>query len=275
MRFKTDISNITTFTKLVSCLNSTSKVAWLKLDEEQVHFTLMEEATVKETLFSTYRIASASSNTINLEVPLPILLRALRSCASSPAATLRLTKRAADNVPILCITVSTSSSSSTLVTQEIPVRVLAPAAVAGLGEPEVPPPQVSVVLPGLAAVRGVVERMNRLDVRRVRLEARRVGAEREFRMGVEGEEVKVESVWRGLGTGLGVEEEEEEEMEEGEGWAGVTVNGREWAKVLKCVGLAKSVVAFFVNDFALVVYVYLTENESDAVITYYMSSLSD
>ncbi|RPB16206.1 Hus1-like protein [Morchella conica CCBAS932] len=210
MRFKTDITNITTFTKLISCLSSISKVAWLKLDEEQIHFTLMQEPTVqvfatlsKETLFSTYRIASASSNTINLEVPLPILLRALRSCASSPTATLRLTKRAADNVPILCITVSTTPSSSTLVTQEVPVRVLAPATVAGLCEPEVPPPQVSVVLPGLAAVRGVVERMNRLGVKRVRLEARRTqGGGREFRMGVVGEEVTVESVWRGLGTGL-------------------------------------------------------------------------
>ncbi|KAI5849638.1 checkpoint protein Hus1/Mec3 [Morchella snyderi] len=286
MRFKTDITNITTLTKLVSCLSSISKVAWLKLDEEQVHFTLMDEDTVKvfatiskETIFSTYRIASASSNTINLEVPLPVLLRALRSCASSPTATIRLTKRAADNVPILCITVSTAPASSTLVTQEIPVRVLAPATVAGLGEPEVPPPQVSVVLPALAAVRGVVERMNRLAVGRVRvrLGARRVGAEREFRMGVEGDEVKVESVWKGLGSGLGVEEEEEivEPEEDGDGWAGVTVNGKEWARVLKCAGLAKNVVAFFVNDYALVVYVYLAENENDAVITYYMSSLSD
>lgn len=121
------------------------------------------------------------------------------------------------------------------------MRVLAPATVAGTREPEVPPPDVSVVLPPLGSVRGVAERMVRVDGEkgRVRLEARGGEEGGKFRMGVGSEEVKVESVWVGLKTaGDGQQEGEEERgTQEGEeGWAGVTVNGRDWARVLKCGG---------------------------------------
>jgi hypothetical protein len=64
MRFKTSIRNISTFTsqspsillfggvnrqflELTSCLTSIGKIAWLRLDEDEIRFTLMPEQGVQ------------------------------------------------------------------------------------------------------------------------------------------------------------------------------------------------------------------------------------
>jgi HUS1 checkpoint protein len=43
MRFKASIQNITTFTKLTASLNSLGPLAWVKLSEDQVCFTIIPE----------------------------------------------------------------------------------------------------------------------------------------------------------------------------------------------------------------------------------------
>lgn len=220
---------------------------------------------MQDTVFDDYRIASANENVINLEVPLVVLLRALRSCASASDATLRLTKRASDNAPILCLTITTSSNSSisagnTLVTQEIPVRVLSSASVEGIREPMCPEPEVHVVLPPLAHIRSVTERLNKLSSKpfsshvtnggegsRLILSANMAG---QFKMRFANDVVKVESLWKGLNNpntsadqipGTGERPQDE--------FAKVTVDGRDWGKVLKVGGLAKKVIAcrFFLD----------------------------
>ena len=59
-------------------------------------------------IFENYHIQSAeANNTINLELPLGPLQRALKSALGSTAATLRLTKR--DGVPVLSMTIHTTT----------------------------------------------------------------------------------------------------------------------------------------------------------------------
>lgn len=214
---------------------------------------------MQDTIFDDYRIASANENIINLEVPLVILLRALRSCASASDATLRLTKRASDNAPILCLTITTSSNSSissgnTLVTQEIPVRVLSGASVDGIREPMCPEPDVHVVLPPLAHIRSVTERLNKLSSKsssphannsegsRLILSANMAG---QFKMRLVNDAVKVESLWKGLNnpnTNSGQIPDSTGDRPQDE-FVKVTVDGKEWGKVLKVGGLAKKVIA--------------------------------
>lgn len=215
---------------------------------------------MQDTIFDDYRIASANENVINLEVPLLVLLRALRSCASASDATLRLTKRASDNAPILCLTITTSSNSSissgsTLVTQEIPVRVLSGASVDGIREPMCPEPDVHVILPPLAHIRSVTERFNKLslgssssrvsngsDASRLILSANMAG---QFKMRLVNDAVKVESLWKGLNNpNMDLEQAPQSTGDRPQDeFAKVTVDGKEWGKVLKVGGLAKKVIA--------------------------------
>lgn len=61
-------------------------------------------------IFDSYQLQSAEpSNTINLELPLLPLQRALKSAINGTSATLRLTKK--DGVPLLSMTITTSTTS--------------------------------------------------------------------------------------------------------------------------------------------------------------------
>jgi HUS1 checkpoint protein len=173
---------------------------------------------LQDTIFDPYNIQSAAaSNAINLEVPLPPLLSALRSTSNATSASIRLTKR--DGAPYLVITIATSverwhgannnpstvgvsnttappfrnqhrsddlddpsldpynppanntvqlitrgNSSETIITQDIPVRVLGAEAVAGLHEPRCREPDVHIVLPPLTQLKGISERFMKLAV---------------------------------------------------------------------------------------------------------------
>lgn len=63
-------------------------------------------------IFEAYHLQSnEANNTINLELPLPLLLRALRSALHCSQANLRLTKR--DGIPVLSMTIHTTTKDAT------------------------------------------------------------------------------------------------------------------------------------------------------------------
>lgn len=92
-------------------LASLNQIAWCRLNDEEVRFTALPEkgsqvwSVLKiETIFEAYTIQSAAPhNTINLEVPIQALARALKSAVGATSAQLRLTKK--DNVPMLSLTI--------------------------------------------------------------------------------------------------------------------------------------------------------------------------
>ncbi|KAJ0117078.1 checkpoint protein hus1 [Diaporthe amygdali] len=114
MRFKTELKNIRTFNKLIAALNSLEKIAWVRLDDDTARFTVIPETGSQvwaslsmDFIFNEYHIQSAEpSNTINLELPLGPLQRALKSAINSDHATLRLTKK--DGIPVLSMTIHTT-----------------------------------------------------------------------------------------------------------------------------------------------------------------------
>ncbi|KAK3370157.1 checkpoint protein Hus1/Mec3 [Podospora didyma] len=118
MRFKTDLKNIRTLSKLAAALNSLEKIAWVRLDDDSVRFTVIPDtgsqvwATLSvDLIFDGYHIQSAEpNNTINLELPLGPLQRALKSATGSNHANLRLTKR--DGVPMLSMTIHTMTKDA-------------------------------------------------------------------------------------------------------------------------------------------------------------------
>ncbi|GFP55484.1 checkpoint protein hus1 [Trichoderma asperellum] len=118
MRFHSDLKNIRTFAKLTAAFSTLEKLVWLRLSDETAHFTVVPDTGSQiwstlpmDFLFENCTIQSAEpSNTINLELSLQPLHRALKSAQGSISASLRLTKK--KGVPVLSMTITTSTKSS-------------------------------------------------------------------------------------------------------------------------------------------------------------------
>ncbi|KAH8710531.1 Checkpoint protein hus1 [Beauveria bassiana] len=118
MRFRTELKNIRTFSKLTAALSSLEKIAWVRLSDETARFTVIPDmgsqvwaSLSMDFIFENYQIQSAeASNTINLELPLQPLQRALKSALNSISASLRLTKK--DGLPVLSLTITTTTTAS-------------------------------------------------------------------------------------------------------------------------------------------------------------------
>ncbi|OTB06105.1 hypothetical protein M426DRAFT_319179 [Hypoxylon sp. CI-4A] len=116
MRFKSELKNIRVFSKLVAALSSLEKIAWVRLDDETVRFTVIPDTGSQvwasfsmDFIFDNYALQSAEpNNTINLELPLGPLQRALRSALNGVSASIRLTKK--DGVPVLSMTITTTAA---------------------------------------------------------------------------------------------------------------------------------------------------------------------
>lgn len=145
-------------------------------------------------IFENYHIQSAeSSNTINLELPLQPLHRALKSAHNSLSASLRLTKK--DGLPILSMTITTTTTAAAaastsapkptddpfasdnedfhvetslrrehekIITQDIPIRVLHPETVETIMQPKVREPDVHIQLPPLLQLKAISDRFTKL-----------------------------------------------------------------------------------------------------------------
>ncbi|MCJ1463312.1 hypothetical protein MMC07_001919, partial [Pseudocyphellaria aurata] len=202
MRFKASITNIGTFSKLTSSLSLLGKVVWIRLDDDQVRFTVIPEqgpgtqvwaVLSKDTIFEEYNIKSATpANTINLQVPLAPLQRALRSALSGSSASIRLTKQ--NDIPFLSLTIINNTFSSrvpliateefarepnnaddslaepgdfpadrqTTITQSIPVIVLPAASVSSIHEPRCRDPDVHIMLPPLLQLKSISDRFTKM-----------------------------------------------------------------------------------------------------------------
>ncbi|KAK3217099.1 hypothetical protein GRF29_1g1929311 [Pseudopithomyces chartarum] len=336
MRFKAQIQNIHTFTKLTASLNSLGPLAWLKLSDEQVCFTIIPEQGTQvwavlsiDTIFDTYAVQSAANNVINLEVPLGPLNRALKSALNATSAQIRLTKK--DNIPLLALTIATTSSNNsysafptganrdddatiddnfssnreTIITQEVPVRVLAPDVVSGLHEPQTREPDVHIILPPLMQLKSISDRFTKLALAggrtgsgtattRTRLDmaANMHGC---LKMSIQTDAMNISSVWTDLANpeldpsqvangDIGIAEHPSTRMKllgsadgrSEEGWASVRIDGKDWGKVMSVGRLGGRVIACFCHEHALILYVYLPTDgsEDESVLTYYISSYS-
>ncbi|KAK7456174.1 Hus1-like protein [Colletotrichum acutatum] len=209
MRFKTELKNIRTFSKLTAALNSLEKIAWVRLDDETARFTVIPDTGSQvwsslpmDFIFDSYHIQSAEDhNTINLELPLQPLQRALRSALNSTSASLRLTKK--DGIPVLSMTITTTTNASSglglpgrnaayaglendpfdeddhgfaaehletslrrerekIITQDIPVRVLHPETVETIMQPTVRETDVHITMPPLLQLKAISDRFTKL-----------------------------------------------------------------------------------------------------------------
>ncbi|KAJ6150967.1 hypothetical protein N7470_007561 [Penicillium chermesinum] len=191
----------------------------------------------------------------------------------------------------------------TWITQEIPIKILGEAAVEGLHEPHCPDPEVHIALPGLAQLKSISDRFTRLASsdaknRQPGMAAAAVGGvgtgegttgaavlstntapKLEFSANMHGklklaiatDELRIES-YSQLPSERMRELGEDDEL----GWAKVRIDGKDWSRVLSIGRLSPKVVACFINDTALVLYVYLpnTYDGEESCLTYYINSFT-
>ncbi|RMZ83800.1 hypothetical protein DV738_g1005, partial [Chaetothyriales sp. CBS 135597] len=342
MRFKSQIKNVSVFAKFCASLASLHQIAWCRLNDDDVRFTVLPERGSQawcvlklDTVFDTYTIQSAApKNTINLEVPIQALQRALRSALRATSVQLRLTKK--DNVPMLSLTIVTNSISSgnggvvapnhslssaapaddlaafdldhgmsapsfasdiagreTIITQDVPVKVLPMHSVSHLHEPICPSSDVNIYLPPLAQVKALSERFTKLALAtqksvspRLELSANMHGC---FQIAIKTDALSIASRWTGLAHpeldasmfpdgSQGVRDDPSTKKKElggpdGQdpaGWTAVRIDAKDWSRVLSVGRLNSRVIATFIPDHGLVLYVYLpTEDEGseESVLT--------
>lgn len=277
-----------------------------------------------ESIFEDYTIQSAApNNTINLELPLPPLHRALKSAINATSASIRLTKK--DGVPVLSLTVITNTISSghsghgflndsaadpfgddafreesldanlgrdreTVVTQDIPIRVLTALSVEGIHEPRVRESDAHIILPSLIQLKAISDRFTKLAMAtttggrstiaapKLELAANMHGS---LKLSIATDALDISSVWTGLvNPGLDQNQiEEGTDLEEHpsmklkaagpDAWSTVRIDGRDWGKVLSVGRLGGRVIACFADKHALILYVYLSnyDGADESVLT--------
>ncbi|KAE8383174.1 checkpoint protein Hus1/Mec3 [Aspergillus bertholletiae] len=349
MRFRAQLANAATFSKLTASLSSLGKACWMRLEDGIVRFTIIPDQGTQvwaqlpvDAIFeeSSY-ILESNSGVINLEVPIGALHRALRSAVAATSAQLRLTKKG--NVPLLALTIHASSWTTgsnalgitdsghatptgsvegedagragqattasrpavvsgprereTVITQEIPVKVLHESAIEGLHEPRCRDPDVHIILPSLFQLKNISERFTKLATDskgsavastispKLELSANMHGS---LRLAIATDALRISSVWTDLvNPSLDPGQLSQAEIEQlpsermralsdndEAGWAKVRIDGKDWGRVLSVGRLSPKVVACFIHETALILYVYLpgSWNGEDSCLTYYINS---
>lgn len=176
----------------------------------------------------------------------------------------------------------------TIITQDIPVKVLSMEVVERIHQPRTQEPDVNIYLPPLGQVKTISERFTRLAMAtsksssstspRLELSANMHGS---LKISLKTDALNITSRWTGLTNpeldpaqfqdGLeGVENHPSTKMKElggptGEneaGWSKVRIDAKDWSRVLSVGRVSARVIACFINDGGLVMYVYLPNDEN-------------
>jgi HUS1 checkpoint protein len=225
----------------------------------------------------------------------------LKSAINASSASIRLTKK--DGIPVLSLTILTNTISSgssasgflnsaagdpfggdafreesldgasgrdreTIVTQDIPVRVLTADSVEGIHEPRVREQDAQIVLPSLIQLKAISDRFTKLAVATSSGGTRPAGAvggapklelaanmHGSLKLSIATDALNISSVW----TGLNNPELDPRHLEDGEepdehpsarlkargpdAWSTVRIDGRDWGKVLSVGRLGGRVIA--------------------------------
>ena len=268
--------------------------------------------------------SASPKNMINLEIPIQALSRALRSALGSTSTQLRLTKKDDVPMLSLTIVTNTFSGGNnvvaaatatgergnsgefdfddnldlsfnetqgggarereTIITQDIPVKVLAKEVVERLHQPRTPEPDVNIYLPPLAQVKTISDRFTKLAVAttkvpasvspRLELSANMHGS---LKISVKSDALNITSRWTGLAhpeldpehfpdlSDHPTTKRKEAGGPDGEneaGWSRVRIDAKDWSRVLSVGRVCTKVIACFIDEGALVLYVYLPADEN-------------
>ncbi|KAF6301761.1 HUS1 checkpoint clamp component [Rhinolophus ferrumequinum] len=169
-----DAACLNHFTRVSNMIAKLAKTCTLRISPRHLNFILSDKVASggvsmwceleQENFFNEFQMegVSAENNAIYLELTSENLSRALKTAQNARALKIKLT-----NKHFPCLTVSIEllsvSSSSRIVTHDIPIKVIPRKLWKDLQEPTVPDCDVSIYLPVLKTMKSVVERMKNIS----------------------------------------------------------------------------------------------------------------
>ncbi|XP_061877943.1 checkpoint protein HUS1 [Entelurus aequoreus] len=169
-----DVACLNHFTRVVSTISKLTKTCVLRVTEDHLFFVLSGKVAnggvgmwcelAQANFFDEYQMEGVSpeDNEICLEVTPENVSRALKTVQNAKNVKVKLTKK---HCPCLTIAAElpTMSSTSRVVTHDIPVDVIPRRLWHEFKEPSMPDFDVSVYLPPLKTMKNVVDRMKNLS----------------------------------------------------------------------------------------------------------------
>ncbi|KAI0674007.1 cell cycle checkpoint [Trametes maxima] len=296
MRFRATIEGVETFSKIVQAVEKLQKKCTIKFAEHEMRIICTGDANeggiqvwsyIKvSSLFTEYRIQSNSNNEIALSVSSDALLAALRSAAGPSSAQNGSASLASDTHVIMKrkgeksvlnfeITGVTAMGRGITIVQQVVVDVMRHAEVERLKEPMCPEPDVHILLPPLAKLRTVAERLRPLAEEGVIFRANHVG---ELQFAVTNDNARVEVGWGGLTnpTMKSNGDADESDAKDPTEMHGVLVSHKCLLKFLNSHVISTTTIACICENHCVILYVYIG-NVADAggVLTYYIPAKFD
>ncbi|XP_010706521.1 checkpoint protein HUS1 [Meleagris gallopavo] len=177
MRFRAkivDLACLNHFSRVINTIAKLAKSCTLRLTASKLYFILSDRVAnggvsmwcelCQGNFFDEYQMegVAVDHNEIYLELMPENLSRALKTAQSAKAVKIKLTNK---HSPCLRVAVElpSLSSSSRIVTHDIPVRVIPRRLWNDFREPSVPDFDVSIYLPALKTMKSIVERMKNIS----------------------------------------------------------------------------------------------------------------
>jgi HUS1 checkpoint protein len=293
MKFKSTLVDIPLLARIVQSLAVMNKICWLRLSKTAIQFIVAQQATSTqvwasistESLFRQYTIESNADNVINLELSVDEFGRLLRNIVSNSEVTVKLTKRSGYPMLSCMSTFYGKQGGANTVTNDLNVRVLSSQFLDELQEPDVGEPDVVIMLPSLIQLAHICTSLKALSDKLI-LSANMSG---KFSVGIDTPAVKTETLFSNLAHPTLNQAAYDEPIEDlpvqkrdKQQFCHLRIDAKDWCNLLKIGPVAKRVVACFCEGQVLVIYVHLSDEETDdeqnphaAVLTYYIPTFQD
>ncbi|KZT06077.1 cell cycle checkpoint [Laetiporus sulphureus 93-53] len=302
MRFRANIENVTTFYRIAQTIERLQKRCIIKFTENEMHIICNSDASEGSiqvwsqikvpSLFTDYRIQSNANNEISLNLSTEALSSALRS-ASSPASTsfasdsevvMKLAKKNDQAVLSFEISGRTRLDKRIRVAHDVRIEVMKPQDTARLKEPMCPEPEVHILLPPLAKLRTVVERMRPLAADVIAMRASGSGC---LQLCAHTDNARVDVSWKNLTNPKMTQDgssqdprssfaDDDAERRDPTRMYGVVVSLKSLSKFLGSHIVSTTTIACICQGHCIILYVYIGEiADAGGVLTFYIPAIID
>jgi len=160
------------FLRLIQTVEKIDKQCTIHLTPKRIQFILVKEIEQgyqvwsymnAASLFNEYLIESMADNEISFQINLTHLGRALKCGEKNTTQDILIKLTRKGDLPYLRVTMEISPTKSMMLTQDIPIQPLSAEQMNTFIEPELPTPDIIIMMPQLKAMKNVIKRMKNLN----------------------------------------------------------------------------------------------------------------
>ncbi|KZT65911.1 cell cycle checkpoint [Daedalea quercina L-15889] len=296
MRFRANIEHVNTFYKISQAVEKLQKRCIIKFTESEMHIICNNDAgeggiqvwsQIKvSSLFTDYRIQSNANNEIFLALSAEAMTAALRSAAAPSGqqgafsadaeVVVRLVKRSDVATLSFEILTTTRMGRGVRIAHDVRIEILKREDVSRLKEPMCPEPEVHILLPPLAKLRTVVERMRPLAADVIGIRANLSGC---LQLCAQTDAARVDVSWNGLSNPTMAQDPSTQDPDNSEArdpttLYGVLVSLKSLQKFLNSHVVSTTTIACICQNHCIIMYVYIGEvAEAGGVLTFYVPAI--